>query len=238
MEKENTKVLMVVTNSSHGWYWAEFAHPYIEFKGAGWKIDIASCAGGSTTCDPSSIEIEVIEKDPVEKALFGRLNELMSNTFDLSKIDAKNYQIIFFVGGFGAMWDYPFSSAVANVTRDCYENGGTVSGVCHGPIFLANVKLSDGSYLIKGKEFTAFSDEEENFIETNYKVGKLSNYPMHEGKFRTCHEVLSDRGGIAKQSTDGVFKPCVVYTDPRLVTGQNPSSAKPLGRKLVELMGK
>lgn len=233
-----TNVLMVVTNSSLGWYWPEFAHPYLEFAAAGWTIDIASPAGGPTTVDAGSLNQEEIDKDPAEKALQGRLAELTANTLELSKADSKKYKLIFFVGGFGAMWDYPVSTAVNTIVREMYENGATISGVCHGPIFLANVKLSDGSYLINGKEFTAFSDAEENFVETTYKTGKLGFFPLHEGKYRTCHEVLKARGGISKESPEGVFKPWVAYSDPRLVTGQNPSSAKPLGAKLVELLGK
>ena len=32
-----------------------------------------------------------------------------------------------------------------------YERGGVVSAVCHGPAGLVNVKLSNGSYLVTGK---------------------------------------------------------------------------------------
>jgi len=226
---------MILTNHAYGWYWPEFAHPYLQFQAAGWEIDVASCAGGKTTCDPSSINAEEIEADPAEKSLFGQLEE-MSMTKELASLKMEDYQLLFAVGGFGAMWDFPMSTALANAARQVYEQGATISGVCHGPIFLANVKLSDGSFLIAGKEFTAFSDEEENFIETNYKVGKLAVMPLHEGRFRTCHEVLGARGGIGSSSSEGVFKPNVVCTDPRLVTGQNPASARPLGQKLVALL--
>ena len=230
------RALMVITNHSYGWFWPEFAHPYLQFKAAGWDVDIASPAGGKTTCDPSSINQKEIDEDANEKALLGTLEQI-SVTKELSSFDLTKYQLIFYVGGFGAMWDFPVSSSVALAARTVYENNGTVAGVCHGPIFLANVKLSDGSYLVNGREFTAFSNEEEDFVETNYKAGKLATMPLHEGKYRTCHEILQFRGGIPKKSSEGVFKPCIAFSDRRLVTGQNPSSAKPLGQKLVELLG-
>jgi putative intracellular protease/amidase len=40
------------------------------------------------------------------------------------------------------------------VGREVYEAGGVVGAVCHGPIALANITLSDGSFLIAGKEVT------------------------------------------------------------------------------------
>lgn len=36
-----------------------------------------------------------------------------------------------------------------------------VSAICHGPVGLINIKLSNGEYLIKDKKLTAFSNVEE-----------------------------------------------------------------------------
>jgi putative intracellular protease/amidase len=38
------------------------------------------------------------------------------------------------------------------VGREVYERGGVVGAVCHGPIALVNITLSDGSYLVAGKD--------------------------------------------------------------------------------------
>jgi len=35
-----------------------------------------------------------------------------------------------------------------------------VAAVCHGPIALVNIKLSNGEYLVKGKTMTGFTNEE------------------------------------------------------------------------------
>merc|ERR1719160_2428452 len=45
-----------------------------------------------------------------------------------------------------------------------WENGGIVSGVCHGPAALIGVTLSDGSSLVKGKKVACFSNAEEDVM--------------------------------------------------------------------------
>ena len=40
-----------------------------------------------------------------------------------------------------------------------------MAAVCHGPAAILNATLSDGSYLIKGKKVTGFSNEEEAITE-------------------------------------------------------------------------
>lgn len=47
------------------------------------------------------------------------------------------------------MYDLVSDPTSQQVIREFYEAGKIVSAVCHGPAALLNVKLSDGSYLIK-----------------------------------------------------------------------------------------
>jgi putative intracellular protease/amidase len=113
------------------------------------------------------------------------------------------------------MFDFPFSPNVDQIGREIYEKGGIVAAVCHGPIALANVKLSDGSYLVAGKRVAGFTDEEEAAISIQ------EGYPDHGGGKRTCKQVLTALGGIHQQ-TDS-WQPHV-EADSRLITGQNPAS--------------
>jgi putative intracellular protease/amidase len=43
-----------------------------------------------------------------------------------------------------------------------YERHAVVGAVCHGPVSLLNVKLSNGSYLLDGKNIFSFTNEEED----------------------------------------------------------------------------
>ena len=59
------------------------------------------------------------------------------------------------------MFDLVSCPATQKLAAEVYEKGGIVGAVCHGPASLINVQLSDGSYLLKGKKVTAFSNAEE-----------------------------------------------------------------------------
>lgn len=56
------------------------------------------------------------------------------------------------------------------LSRKIYENGGIVSSVCHGAVGLLNITLSDGTLLIKAKQVTGFSDEEERLAQLDQYV--------------------------------------------------------------------
>ena len=53
----------------------------------------------------------------------------------------------------------------------------------HGPCALTNVTLSDGSYLVAGRECAAFTNEEED------AVNRREIVPF------TCEDRLTERGG-------------------------------------------
>ena len=83
------------------------------------------------------------------------------------------------------------------------------------------MKLSDGRYLIDGKRVASFTDEEEK------AVGLENVVP-----FLLASE-LEKRGAIHTKADN--FKPHV-EVDGRLVTGQNPPSAKGTVEALVQAL--
>lgn len=111
--------------------------------------------------------------------------------------------------------------------REVYENGGIVGAVCHGPIALANTRLSNGELLIAGKEVAGFNEEEEAMC------GLKVHLPMHEGAGQSCEEVLTARGA---RYTKGAAWGSHVASDSRIVTGQNPASAAGVGDAIVAIL--
>jgi putative intracellular protease/amidase len=145
----------------------------------------------------------------------------MENSILLSSIDAGNYRAIIFAGGHGTMWDFPDSTEIQNLTREIYESGGVVAAVCHGPAALVNVILSDGSYLVAGRKVSTFTNMEERIVRLYSQMPFL------------LETVLKERGAKIEKSLPFMKK---VTVDGRLVTGQNPNSARELGIQVVNLL--
>jgi putative intracellular protease/amidase len=221
-------ILLVLTSHGSadgkdtGWFLPELAHPFFHFKNAGFDLKIVSIKGGNTTVAPSSLDMT-----DEENKLFWESPEyksLTENTETLESCDSSNYDCVFFVGGFGTMFDFPFDSAVNKMGREVYEKGGVVSAVCHGPIALANITLSNGDCIVKGKAVCGFTNEEEA------AVGLLDILPLHEGLGKSCEDVLTAKGGLYEKTGAWGVKVC---SQDRLVTGQNPASARSCAEAVV-----
>ena len=119
------------------------------------------------------------------------------------------------------MWDFADSAAIDKVTREIYERGGIVSAVCHGPAALVNVKLSDGSYLVAGKNLTSFTNGEEEAVQATDIVPFL------------LESALKEHGAIHHAAANWSNH---VVEDGRLVTGQNPASAGSVAEVVVKLL--
>ena len=224
------KVLLVLTSHNKlgdtdqvtGWYLPEAAHPYHHLKKAGFDIEFASPKGGVAPLDPASIDLT----DEQNKAFWeGEGKGLTENTKKLSECKVEDYDLVLFVGGFGVMWDFPDDPDVQRLAVGIYEKGGITSAVCHGPYALVNCKLSNGEYLVAGQDVTGFTNAEEDYMQRREIVPFLGE------------DKLVKRGGNFKDG--GVFQPMVcIARGGRLITGQNPPSAGPLGEALVKAMKK
>ena len=109
---------------------------------------------------------------------------------------------------------------VQTAIASTYERGGVVGAVCHGPVSLLNVQLSDGSYLVDGKHITAFSNAEEE------------NYAKADVPF-LLESALKERG--ANYEAVPIWQANSI-ADGRLVTGQNPASAKGVAEKMINIL--
>ncbi|UIR56996.1 type 1 glutamine amidotransferase domain-containing protein [Sphingobacterium sp. SRCM116780] len=219
--KMEKKILFVVTShdrkgntgESTGYYLGEVSHPWEVLHTAGYDIDFVSPKGGKAPVDGFDLS------DPVNKQFWEdkTYHHKIENTMKPSDVDPSKYVAIFYAGGHGAMWDFADNKEIAEIARKIYENNGIVSAVCHGPAGLVNIQLSDGKYLVDGKKINAFTNEEETAV-------KLENIVpfLLENK-------LKERGAIFEKS--GLWEPHVV-TDSRVITGQNPQSAKAVGEAI------
>jgi putative intracellular protease/amidase len=206
------------TGEPTGAYLPEIAHPYEVFARAGLDVDFASVRGGRVPLDGASRDDAAVAAFLDEEGLEARLHASTPS----ERVDASLYDAVFFAGGHGTMWDFRGDSGFERVARDVYEKGGIVSAVCHGPAALVDVRLSDGRPLVEGKEVAAFTNEEEQ------AVGLTAVVPF------LLADALVARG--ARHVAGAKWAPHV-RVDGRLVTGQNPASARGVAEAVVVALG-
>ena len=219
------KVLFVVTSCNvkgekgipTGFNLSEVTHPLEKLEQAGIQVDFSSPKGGEAPLDG----LEDLVNDAVNVKYWNNSNfrNAIANTQRISEVNASEYAAIFFAGGHGTMWDFPNDENIQNLIKKIYEAGGIVSAVCHGPAALVNAKLSDGSYLIAGKKVAAFTNEEEEAVQSTHVVPFLLETALvNNGALHQHTPTWSDNS----------------VEDGRLITGQNPQSAASLGKKLAQ----
>lgn len=219
------KILIVVTSNNvkgatgqpTGYYLSEVSHAWDVFVKNGYEVDFVSPKGGEAPGEGLDFS------DPVNKAFWD--NETYYNkiqhTLTPSEVKPEDYAAIYYAGGHGTMWDLADNKELQEICRRIYENNGVVSAVCHGPVGLLNVKLSDGKYLVEGKKVNTFTDAEEKAVKLDNVVPYLLESEMK-------------KRGVVYESSD--LWQAHVAVDDRLVTGQNPASAKGVGEAVVKLL--
>lgn len=225
-------VLVVLTNTAKyptlkratGLWLGEAVHFADVLQKAGFHLDYVSPSGGYVPIDPHSLSMaqDIDWQWYNDKAFMNRLG----TTLAPGDVNARDYQAIYYTGGHGTLWDFPDNHALQDIARQIFENGGVVASVCHGAVGLLNIKLSDNSLLVKGREVTGFSNTEEQLVELDKVVPFLTETE------------LAARGGLYRKAED----PWQVFAitdqkEGRLITGQNPASAAEVGHRVVKALG-
>lgn len=228
---KNKKALIVVTNHSSlnnpkteptGLWLSELTHFYDEFENAGIHMDIVSPKGGKVPIDSRSLGRFTLDKATKKRYEDSEFMSLLENTKSLSSVDSNEYDILYFAGGHGAMWDFTDNDELHTLTRKMYEGGKVISAVCHGVAALQNVRLSNGDYLIKGMKGTGFP----YFDEAIAGMKRLVPYNLEK--------TLKERGMIYSKAVLPLMGHVVV--DGQLITGQNPNSASKTAQKALKVI--
>ncbi len=231
LHAEQKPILLVLTNHGElgrigkptGFFLSEAAHPWEVFRKAGYPVVLGSPRGGFAPVDPKSFDLEDATNKKFWSEFGSRKGNLdgIADTLPLARAQPGDYAAIFFAGGHGTMWDFAQSRDIAAFAAKIYEQGGAVGAVCHGPAALVNVRLSDGTFLLKDRKVAAFTNAEEAAVELTDVVPYL------------LQDSLTKSGAIVVTAEN--FKPNAVR-DGRLATGQNPASATRTAELLVEAL--
>jgi len=223
------KILMVLSSHSEmentegktGVWLGEFTDPYYEFIDAGYSVSLSSPKGGRPPVDPMSELTEHITGSNRRFLDDEMAKQAFSHTVPLSQHSATEFDGVFYPGGHGPIWDLARDNDSGLLILDFLDAGKPVGLVCHGPAALISVEGQRPGFL-KGKRVAAFSDMEEKL------VGRAGNVPY------LLEETLGNLGAEVKTALIPFLSH--VEVDGLLVTGQNPLSAGPTARAMIELL--
>lgn len=222
------KILIIVTSVSRyrgrdlptGLWLSELTHFYDAAKARGYEITIASPEGGAITLDPESLKPLLIDKLSKTYLADSAFTDLLQHTKAINEVAGQQFDCVYLTVGHGTMYDFPHNESLQAIIREQYESGRIVAAVCHGVGGLLNVKLSDGGYLIKGKDITGYSWFEETLARRKGAV------PFN------LEQSLKDRGANYRKAIIPMISN--VREDGNLITGQNPFSSKAIAGKAMQ----
>lgn len=225
---QSTTVLLVASGHGRdqgqtqpGFEMDEFAQAWAVFRDNGFGVEVASPRGGPVQADKFEDDKPYNARALADPEAMHQLGA----TIATASVDPSRYAAVYVLGGGGAMFDLFSDPALYKLLAANYEAGGVVGGVCHGPAVFANVRLSDGRFLVDGRRVTGFTNEEEELFGERWS----SSYPL------LLETGLKARGARFEQSS--VMLPFVVANG-RLVTGQNPFSTALTVEAMVRAMGR
>lgn len=197
----------------------EFAPPYHIFVSHGFEVDFVSPNGGEVKfmMDPLGISSYTIKHEGfLEKA---------NSSFNPSQIDPNNYWGVFIGGGYGVMFDVADNKKIHSIISSIYESGGMVGVGGHGSAGIANVKLSNGEFLVKGKKIAGFPNSTET-SKSWAKQGTLLPFLIESQ--------LTKNGAIAQNKKTLKDKHAVI-ADQRIVSTMFLPSAALVAKEMITL---
>ena len=226
----NTLNVLIVTTSHNtlgntgektGVWLEELAGPYYQFLDKGANITIASPNGGQVPLDPKS-ELPEWQTTYTKRFFNDHIAlEAIKSALKLSQINPNDYDILFFPGGHGPMWDLGDNPEVARIVTAFAKNDLPIGLVCHGVVGLKGVKLENGQPFVKGRRLTSFTNSEEEAVGLTHVVPFL------------LETALIEEGAIYRKEDDWSE---FVVEDGNLITGQNPQSSVLTAIKTLELI--
>ncbi|WP_461213600.1 type 1 glutamine amidotransferase domain-containing protein [Lacticaseibacillus sp. GG6-2] len=160
-----SRALIVVTNHAHfdgtdratGVWFSEVAHFHDVMNQNGVTVDYVSPEGGFVPLDPASLA--EAQLDALSWQYYGDASyrqKYLAKSFTPIQVDPTVYDLIYFAGGHGAMWDFPNNQSLGNIANAIAQQGGIVAAVGQGIVGL----LAMGDY-VQGKRLTGDLYEEE-----------------------------------------------------------------------------
>lgn len=186
---------------------------------------IVSPKGGLSPLDPHSLE-PWIQDDSSSATFYSTKKALWENTAKISDFlgRADEFDALFYPGGHAPMFDLATDADSIALINEFWAKGKVTAAVCHGPAAFVNVTLPGGDNIMKGKDVSAFSSAEEDAMD----MSKYMPFVLED-------KIKAD--GAVYHKADDLWAPTVCVSG-KLITGQNPASAKGVGEAIAKALGK
>ena len=221
------KILAVATNENPmlnghrtGLWLSELTHFVDVVEAAGYVVDVVSPRGGAIPLDEGSSS-ESQMRDPANARAMAnpRFRETLRTSRACNAVVADDYAAIYLSGGHGTMWDFRQSAALRALMGRMHEAGAWITGVCHGVSGFVDAADRTGRKLVEGRRVTGFSNLEDTLARSKHAMPFL------------LEDALKASGARYKKALVPFTR--YVQLDGKLITGQNPQSAKAVGQQLI-----
>jgi putative intracellular protease/amidase len=231
-----SRVLIVLTGSDHwtladgtkhpsGYWPEELVVPHRILREEGVDFTIATPGGVPAGADENGFTPEMNGGDAAKgqqlRDYIEGIRDELNSPARLEDMDPADFDAILVPGGHGPMEDLAVSDTLGAMLVQMLDSGKVVSAVCHGPAGLLPAAREDGTWAFAGRRLTGFTNEEEG------QVGFAEKAPW------LLESRLRDSG--AQVEVSEAWGPHVIV-DGNVITGQNPASAEPVTRRLLELL--
>ena len=208
------------SNNKTGVWLEDLAVPYFILKDSGEYVTLASPLGGQIPLDINSQSAAAVTDST--KSFFQDAQAMyhFSHSLPLNEIDTDAFDLLFLVGGYGAMWDFPDSKCLNDIICNFEQDHKPIGLVGHAVAALVSLTTKKMESFVKGRKITAFSNHEE-------VTAALNEHPP----FLLENKLIS-LGALYSKGPD--FKSYVV-DDNNIITGQNPASSGETARRIIAL---
>ena len=197
--------------------------PYFILKDRGEFVTIASPFGGKIPIDINSQSAAAFTDSTKRFQQDTQAMYHFSHSLPLNEIDIEVFDLLFLVGGYGAMWDFPDNKWLNEIIHYFHRDQKPIGLVGHAVAALVSLTTKNMQPFVKGISLTAFSNQEEI-------AASLDEQPPFSLESR-----LISLGALYSNGPN--FKSHVV-TDGNIITGQNPASSAETAEQIITLAKK
>jgi len=197
----------------------EVAPPFHIFTSHGFTVDFASPTGNKVEfmMDPLGISSYAIKHE----GFLVKANKSLAP----SQINPNDYWGVFIGGGYGPLFDIANNQALLDVVAKIYQAGGIIGASGHGAGAFANVKLTSGEFMVKGKRIAGFPNSTEK-SKSWAKQGTLLPFLVESQLLKNGANALNKKSLKDKHQ---------VVIDQRIVTTMFLPSAALVAKEMITL---